>query len=81
MRQSVPPSLPEADSLSVEANAKVISPDRSVAGHLTNTAPAINAPYAWSLGLEGSSIAVAVIDSGMVDKKNTSVKKSVPAVQ
>ncbi|MBZ5655871.1 MAG: S8 family peptidase [Acidobacteriia bacterium] len=71
-------SLPanQADSLSDNPSVKFISPDRPVAGHLTNTAPAINAPYAWNLGLDGSGIGVAVIDSGMVDKKNSSVKKS-----
>jgi serine protease AprX len=71
-------SLPanQADSLSDAASVKFISPDRPVAGHLTNTAPAINAPYAWGLGLDGTGIGVAVIDSGMMDKKNSSVKWS-----
>jgi serine protease AprX len=71
-------SLPanEADRLSDEPTVKFISPDRRLHGHLTNTAGAINAPYAWSLGLDGSGVGVAVIDSGIVTRKNLSVKKS-----
>ncbi|MGB9197550.1 MAG: S8 family serine peptidase [Terriglobales bacterium] len=66
----------EADRLSDEPTVKFISPDRQIHAHLTNTAPAINAPYAWSLGLNGAGIGVAVIDSGMASKKNTLAKKS-----
>jgi len=72
-------SLPanEADRLSDEPAVKFISPDRKVHAHLTNTTPAINAPYAWSLGLDGSGAVVAVIDSGIVERKSlTSVNKS-----
>jgi serine protease AprX len=72
-------SLPanEADRLSDEPNVKFISPDRRIHAHLTNTAPAINAPYAWSLGLDGAGIGVAVIDSGIVERKSlSSVNKS-----
>src|ERR1700690_245798 len=67
-------SLPanEADRLSDEPTVKFISPDRKIHAHLTNTAPAINAPYAWSLGLDGSGIGVAVIDSGIVERKSLS---------
>jgi serine protease AprX len=72
-------SLPanEADRLSDEPSVKYISPDRRIHAHLTNTAPAINAPYAWSLRLDGTGIGVAVIDSGIVDRKSlSSVNKS-----
>ncbi|MGC2248812.1 MAG: S8 family serine peptidase [Terriglobales bacterium] len=67
-------SLPanEADRLSDEPTVKFISPDRKVHAHLTNTAPAINAPYAWSLGLDGTGIGVAVIDSGIVERRSLS---------
>jgi serine protease AprX len=67
-------SLPanEADRLSDEPTVKFISPDRKVHAHLTNTAPAINAPYAWSLGLDGTGISVAVIDSGIVERRSLS---------
>ncbi len=71
-------SLPanEADRLSDEPTVKFISPDRKIHAHLTNTTPAINAPYAWSLGLDGTAIGVAVIDSGIVERKSMSVNKS-----
>ena len=72
-------SLPanEADRLSDEPTVKFISPDRKIHAHLTNTAPAINAPYAWSSGLDGMGIGVAVIDSGIVERKSlSSVNKS-----
>src|ERR1022692_328971 len=74
MLASIPAS--QVDRLSNEPSVKFISPDRRVGGYLTNTAPAINAPYAWAQGLDGSGIGVAVIDSGMVNKKHLSVKKS-----
>ncbi|MGA3210518.1 MAG: S8 family serine peptidase, partial [Terriglobales bacterium] len=44
---------------------KYISPDRAVAAHLNNATAAVNTPYAWNMGLNGSGIAVAVIDSGI----------------
>jgi len=71
-------SLPanQADSLSDDPSVKFISLDRPVSGRLTNTAPAANAPYAWNLGFDGSGIGVAVVDSGIADKKSVSVKKS-----
>ena len=72
-------SLPanEADRLSDEPTVKFISPDRRIHAHLSNTAPAINAPYAWSLGLDGMGIGVAVIDSGITERKSlSSVNKS-----
>jgi serine protease AprX len=71
-------SLPanRVDHLSDDPSVKFVSPDRRLGGYLTNTAPAINAPYAWSLGLDGSGIGVAVIDSGISDKNHLSVKKS-----
>lgn len=50
-----------------------ISPDRKVHGASTTSAPAhisyhtdtINAPAAWALGLDGSGVGVAIIDSGV----------------
>src|SRR5208337_3989897 len=53
------------DDLAADPEVTHISPDRTLAGHLNNGAPAVNAPYAWSLGLDGSNMAVAVIDSGI----------------
>src|SRR5271169_4983483 len=65
-----------ADGLSDKPTVKFISPVGKIHAHLTNTAPAINAPYAWSLGLDGMGIGVAVIDSGIVERKSLSVRKS-----
>jgi subtilisin family serine protease len=45
----------------------IASSDRPVRAFLSSAAPAINAPYAWGLGYEGSGIGVAVIDSGISD--------------
>jgi len=66
----------ELKKLSDDDDVAYVAPDRVVAGHLSNTVQAINAPYAWNQGLDGSGIGVAVIDSGIVDKKTSSVKKS-----
>lgn len=62
--------------LSNDPAVKYISADRPVRGHLANVAPAANAPYAWSLGFDGSGIGVAIIDSGIAGKKDVSVTKS-----
>ena len=74
MRVSLPVS--QVSLLAANQSVKFISPDRTVNGHLTNTAPAINAPYAWSLGLDGTGIGVAVIDSGIVTRQYSSVKNT-----
>jgi serine protease AprX len=42
-----------------------ISLDRSVAGTLDYTAAAVDAPLAWSYGLDGTGVGIAVIDSGV----------------
>jgi len=52
-------------ALSGESDVIYISSDRNFRGFLTNSAPAVNAPYAWSQSLEGSGISVAVFDSGI----------------
>ena len=56
----------QLDDLSNDADIAYITPDRKVAAFFLDTpAPAINAQYAWNEKLDGSNIAVAVIDSGM----------------
>ena len=57
-------SLPgnEADRLSDEPTVKFVSPDRPLHSHLVNTAGAINAPYAWSLGF-GTDLESALLSS------------------
>src|SRR5437016_13330459 len=53
--------------LAADPDVVYISPDRPVKSLLSNAAPAINAPYAWGLGYDGSGIGVAVVDSGISD--------------
>jgi subtilisin family serine protease len=62
-------SIPASALADLAADPEVvyISPDRHLAGFLNNGAPAVNAPYAWAKGLDGSNMAVAVIDSGIQD--------------
>src|SRR5215469_15776066 len=51
--------------LAKDPDVAYISPDRPVRAFLSNAAPAINAPYAWGLGYDGTGISVAVVDSGI----------------
>lgn len=51
--------------LSADPNVAYVSPDRRVHGQLNNAAPAVMANYAWGLGLDGTRVGVAVIDSGI----------------
>lgn len=71
-------SLPVSQlaDLSNDPAVRYISPDRPLSGQLTNSAPAVNAPYAWNLGFDGSGVGVAIIDSGIADKNDVLVKKS-----
>jgi serine protease AprX len=55
----------QVDDLSNDDDIAYIAPDRPVAGFLDTPAPAVLANYAWNEGLDGSNIAVAVIDSGI----------------
>ena len=56
----------QLDDLSNDADIAYIAPDRKVSAFFLDTpGPAINAQYAWNQKLDGSNIAVAVIDSGM----------------
>jgi serine protease AprX len=54
--------------LANDPDVTYISPDRPLRATSTTTDfydQAVNAPYAWSMGLDGSGIGVAVIDSGI----------------
>src|ERR1700733_11415231 len=59
--------LPVANILGLLSIADVtyVTPNRAVLPLLDITAPAVNAPAAWKLGLDGSGVGVAVIDSGI----------------
>lgn len=71
-------SLPanQAAALSNDPGVLYVSPDRKLLGSLNNSAPAVNAPYAWSRGYDATGIGVAVIDSGIGQKQTPGFKKS-----
>jgi serine protease AprX len=52
-------------TLSNQSNVAYISLDRPVNATLDYTADAVNAPYAWNSGLDGTGVGIAVIDSGI----------------
>jgi len=52
-------------TLANDADVAYISPNRRVANHLNNATAAVIANYAWNIGLDGTGIGVAVIDSGI----------------
>lgn len=60
-------SLPASNlaALAADPDVTYISLDRKVHMLLDNTAAAVNAPVAWSLGFDGSGIGIALIDSGI----------------
>src|SRR5437764_5697100 len=51
--------------LSNEPDVAYVSPDRPISKQMNNAAVGVLANYAWSLGYDGTGIAVAVIDSGV----------------
>src|SRR3989442_580217 len=64
---AVAATVPAGDviTLSNQSNVTYISLDRTVSATLDYSADAVNAPLAWSAGLDGSGVGVAVIDSGI----------------
>ncbi len=52
-------------NLANQSNVKYISLDRSLTATLDYSTAAVNAPVAWSSGLDGTGVGVAVIDSGI----------------
>ncbi len=53
------------DSLSNDPNVVYISADRQVNAQFDYSEQAINAPYAWQLGLDGTGVGIALVDSGV----------------
>ena len=49
--------------LSNDPDVVYVSPDRTISKQMNNAAVGVLANYAWSLGYDGTGIAVAVIDS------------------
>jgi serine protease AprX len=67
-------SLPanQLEKLASDPEVANISPNRQLTPSETTISfnvpsPAVNAPYAWSLGYNGTGVGVAVIDSGTQD--------------
>src|ERR1051325_5437909 len=52
-------------TLSNDPEVAYVSPDRPIRRQMNNAAVGVLANYAWNLGLDGTGIAVAVIDSGV----------------
>ena len=55
------------DSLSDDANVVYVTLDREVSAQFDYSEQAINAPYAWQRGLDGTGVGIAVVDSGVAD--------------
>src|SRR5438270_1238138 len=58
-------------TLANDSNVKYVALNRPIKGQATKGDfydYAVNAPYAWNLGYDGSGIGVAVIDSGVTDR-------------
>jgi serine protease AprX len=53
------------DSLSDDPNVVYITADRQVNAQFDYSEQAINAPYAWQLGLDGTGVGIALVDSGV----------------
>jgi serine protease AprX len=52
-------------TLSNQSNVAYISLDRSLNASLDYSSGAVNAPTAWSAGLDGTGVGIAIIDSGI----------------
>src|SRR5579872_4639520 len=55
-------------ALENDPNVTYISPNRTSIGMLDIVTATVNAPAAWQLGLDGTGVGVAVIDSGITPK-------------
>lgn len=53
------------DKLSDDPNVLYVSADRKVTAQFDYSEQAINAPYAWQLGLDGTGVGIALVDSGV----------------
>ncbi len=62
--------------LSNQSNVAYISLDRSLAASLDYSAAAVNASTAWTSGLDGSGIGIAVIDSGIYNHPDLNASNS-----
>jgi len=53
------------DALSDDPNVAYVTPDRPVTAQFDYSEQTINAPYAWQIGLDGSGVGIALLDSGV----------------
>ncbi len=53
------------DAVAGDPNVTYISPDRTVAAQFDYAEQAINAPFAWQMGLDGTGVGIALVDSGV----------------
>ncbi len=60
-------SLPASKlaELAKDKDVEYIAPNRKIGSKLYNTTGAVNAAAAWNLGLDGTGVGVAVVDSGI----------------
>src|SRR5271156_2546521 len=63
LHASVPAS--RIAELAADKDVEYISPNRKLTSKLFNTTGAVNASAAWNLGLDGTGVGVALIDSGV----------------
>ena len=63
-------------AISNQSNVAYISLDRPLVGMLDNSTAAVNAPYAWNIGLDGSGVGIAIIDSGIFAHPDLNVANS-----
>ena len=54
-----------AAELSNDPDVVYVSPERPITRQMNNAAVGVLANYAWNLGLDGTGVAIAVIDSGV----------------
>ena len=74
IRASLPAS--RLAELANDSEVAFISPNRQLRTSLNNVSAAVIANYAWGLGLDGTGIGVAVIDSGINSTKDLMNAKS-----
>ena len=75
---AVSATLHPADVIGVsnQSNVAYISLDRPLGASLDYTAAAVGAPSAWTSGLDGSGIGIAVIDSGIYNHPDLNAANS-----
>lgn len=75
---AVSATLHPSDILAVsnQPNVTYISLDRQLGATLDYTAAAVSAPTAWSYGLDGSGVGIAIIDSGIYNHPDLNAANS-----